>query len=154
MLINPCRQIKGKNVCRALLVAGQKSGWVWALNPSNGSVVWSQQAGPGGLIGGLQWGSASDGQRVYVSNNNYNTVEWDLAGMKAVKNNPNATAAPTKTNGGMAVALDAFDGAILWTFANPLVAWTDTSVTDGSAARAKSQVRACRFRQTQLADVL
>ena len=141
MLINTCRRISGKNTWRELVVAGQKSGWVWALSPSNGSVIWSQDAGPGGLIGGLQWGYASDGEHVYVSNNNFNTVDWDLTGMKAVPNTPGATAPPAKTNGGMAVVLDAYDGAILWTFANPLVAWTDATVTDGAAARAKSQVR-------------
>ena len=29
------------------------------------------QVGPGGTIGGMMWGSASDNERVYVSNNNF-----------------------------------------------------------------------------------
>jgi hypothetical protein len=40
----------------AAAAAGQKSGWVWALKPEDGSVDWSLQVGPGGLVGGLQWG--------------------------------------------------------------------------------------------------
>lgn len=137
MLVNACR----RGTCRQLVVAGQKSGWVWALDPQQGNITWSCQVGPGGLIGGLQWGSASDGARIYVSNNNYNAVDFSLAGMRAVPNTPGATTAPARTNGGLAAALDAFDGRIVWTFANPLVHWTDVGVTDGSAVRAKSQVR-------------
>lgn len=58
---------------RDLLGAGQKSGIYWTLNPDNGQIVWQTQVGPGGTLGGLQWGSAVDGKQIYtaVSNNNY-----------------------------------------------------------------------------------
>ena len=59
---------KGKQ----LVAAGQKSGQYWALDPATGQVQWVTQAGPGGTAGGLQWGSAVDGQRVYTANANSN----------------------------------------------------------------------------------
>ena len=52
---------------RDLLIAGQKSGIVWAFDPDNaGKVVWQTRVGKGGINGGVQWGIASDGQRVYA----------------------------------------------------------------------------------------
>ena len=54
----------GKDV----LLAGQKSGVVWALDPDNkGAILWQQKVGKGGTNGGVQWGMASDGQRVYAA---------------------------------------------------------------------------------------
>ena len=51
---------------RELIVIGQKSGVGWALDPDKeGEVVWQYRAGAGGLNGGMQWGSATDGERAY-----------------------------------------------------------------------------------------
>ncbi len=53
---------------RELLLAGQKSGMVYALDPDRqGEIVWQQRVGKGGTIGGVQWGMASDGQNVYAA---------------------------------------------------------------------------------------
>jgi polyvinyl alcohol dehydrogenase (cytochrome) len=60
----------GKSKSRDVVGVGQKSGQYWALNPDTGAVIWVTQAGPGGIAGGLQWGSAVDGQRVYTANAN------------------------------------------------------------------------------------
>lgn len=48
------------------LVAGQKSGHLWALDPDDGSVVWQQRVGDGGALGGNHWGIAVDGERVFL----------------------------------------------------------------------------------------
>ncbi len=49
-------------------IAGQKSGIVWAFDPDDsGKVVWQTRIGKGGINGGIQWGIASDGQRVYAA---------------------------------------------------------------------------------------
>jgi hypothetical protein len=56
---------------RELVGAGQKSGQYWALNPDTGAEVRVTEAGPGGTAGGLQWGSAVDGKRVYNVIANY-----------------------------------------------------------------------------------
>ena len=50
------------------LVAGQKSGMVHAVDPDDqGKILWQSRAGTGGTLGGVQWGSATDGVNVYVA---------------------------------------------------------------------------------------
>jgi polyvinyl alcohol dehydrogenase (cytochrome) len=52
---------------RQLIVAGQKSGVVYALDPDRkGEQVWRYRAGGGSGLGGIQWGIAADSERVYV----------------------------------------------------------------------------------------
>jgi len=52
---------------RALVIA-QKSGMVHALDPdAEGKILWQTRVGAGGLLGGSQWGSAADNQRIYVA---------------------------------------------------------------------------------------
>jgi polyvinyl alcohol dehydrogenase (cytochrome) len=53
---------------RELMLVGQKSGIVYALDPDKkGEIVWQLRVGKGGTNGGVQWGMASDGQRVYAA---------------------------------------------------------------------------------------
>ena len=53
---------------RDLLVAGQKSGIVYALDPDDqGKILWQARVGKGGITGGVQWGMASDNQKVYAA---------------------------------------------------------------------------------------
>jgi polyvinyl alcohol dehydrogenase (cytochrome) len=53
---------------RDLVLAGQKSGVVYAVDPDKkGEIVWQARVGKGGTIGGVQWGMASDGQNLYAS---------------------------------------------------------------------------------------
>lgn len=48
------------------LLAGQKSGHLWAVNPDDGALVWEQRVGEGGTLGGNHWGIAVDGQRAFL----------------------------------------------------------------------------------------
>jgi polyvinyl alcohol dehydrogenase (cytochrome) len=53
---------------RRMLVAGQKSAIVHALDPDHdGAVLWQRRVGRGGTLGGIQWGPAADGERAYVA---------------------------------------------------------------------------------------
>lgn len=52
-----------------IVLAGQKNGVVWALNADDGSLLWNTKIGPGGAMGGIHWGMAFDGERVYAANN-------------------------------------------------------------------------------------
>ena len=55
---------RGKRV----LILGQKTGMVYGVNPdAQGKLLWHQRAGTGGLLGGVQWGPATDGTNVYVA---------------------------------------------------------------------------------------
>ncbi|MBV8842846.1 MAG: PQQ-binding-like beta-propeller repeat protein [Bryobacterales bacterium] len=53
---------------RDVLLAGQKSGVVFALDPDRkGEILWQTRVGKGGTNGGVQWGMASDGKQVYAA---------------------------------------------------------------------------------------
>ncbi|MET0568416.1 MAG: PQQ-binding-like beta-propeller repeat protein [Hyphomicrobiaceae bacterium] len=49
-----------------LVLAGQKSGSMWAMNPDNGEVVWRTALGHGTAMGGIHWGIAADDTFVYA----------------------------------------------------------------------------------------
>jgi polyvinyl alcohol dehydrogenase (cytochrome) len=53
---------------KRVLLLGQKSGLVYAVDPDEGGrLLWHQRAGTGGLLGGVQWGPATDGSSFYVA---------------------------------------------------------------------------------------
>src|SRR5579863_7299127 len=51
-----------------ILLAGQKSGVVYALEPLSGHLIWKTRIGKGGALGGIHWGMATDGTRLYATN--------------------------------------------------------------------------------------
>lgn len=54
-----------------IIVIPQKSGEAHALDPDNdGATLWTYRAGPGGAVGGV-WGSAVEGNRMYVAVGGY-----------------------------------------------------------------------------------
>lgn len=69
---------------RDILLAGQKSGVVWALDPDNGGkVVWQVKLSKGSANGGIHWGIATDGKRVFapINDNGKPTPEMPYAGV-------------------------------------------------------------------------
>ena len=53
---------------KELLVIGQKSGILWALDPDNkGKIVWQTRVGLGGALGGIEWGHATDDKNAYAA---------------------------------------------------------------------------------------
>jgi polyvinyl alcohol dehydrogenase (cytochrome) len=51
-----------------VLVAGQKSGLVYGLDPDDaGKALWQVRVGEGGVNGGVQWGLAADHDKAYVA---------------------------------------------------------------------------------------
>jgi len=111
--------VKGDGKSIEILGAGQKSGWYRGLNPDDGTVLWATPVGPGGTLGGMEWGSATDGSQVYVAiaNNGHKTYGpfgspnsdpfAPLAGYPLYQSSPTS-------NGGAWSALDARTGAINW----------------------------------------
>jgi polyvinyl alcohol dehydrogenase (cytochrome) len=51
---------------KQILIAGQKSGWVFGINPDDGKLVWKKRVGRGGLLGGIHFSMAAEGGRIYV----------------------------------------------------------------------------------------
>lgn len=83
-----------------ILVAGQKSGVVHALEPATGKLLWQTHVGKGGMLGGIHWGMASDGRYAYAANSD-NMLAID-------KRDTSVKASP-----GL-FALDLFTGKIVW----------------------------------------
>ncbi|MET0341350.1 MAG: PQQ-binding-like beta-propeller repeat protein, partial [Polyangiales bacterium] len=52
-----------------VLLTGQKSGDVFALDPATGKKLWSAHFGVGGAMGGVHWGVTTDGGRVFAAIN-------------------------------------------------------------------------------------
>jgi polyvinyl alcohol dehydrogenase (cytochrome) len=53
---------------KRILIAGQKSGVVHALDPDNkGAILWQTRIGKGGMLGGIQWGPTADSENAYVA---------------------------------------------------------------------------------------
>jgi polyvinyl alcohol dehydrogenase (cytochrome) len=87
------------------LIAGQKSGMVFAVDPdAQGAELWQRRVGKGGSMGGVQWGSATDGANVYVAVSDLNRIPVPNAW---------ATDADPNTGGGM-YALRVRDGEAVW----------------------------------------
>lgn len=54
---------------KEVLVVGQKSGVVFALDPDRkGAPLWSTRVGKGSALGGIHWGMATDSRYVYAAN--------------------------------------------------------------------------------------
>jgi len=50
-----------------MLIAGQKSGMVFAMDPDdNGSIIWQKRVGRGGKKGGVHWGMTIDDDSIFV----------------------------------------------------------------------------------------
>ena len=52
---------------RPLILAGQKSGILWALDPLDGKIIWNKQISPGSALGGIEFGPAADEDNIYVA---------------------------------------------------------------------------------------
>jgi polyvinyl alcohol dehydrogenase (cytochrome) len=85
---------------KQLVIAGQKSGMVYGVDPDTGTIVWRQRAGRGGIQGGIHFGMAAHDGVLYVGID-------DLA-MQSDGRNTTDPGFP-----GLA-ALDARTGKILW----------------------------------------
>ena len=113
---------------RRALIAGQKSGVVHAVDPDRGGeILWQTRVGKGSALGGVQWGSAYDGRRVYVA---LSDVIPETAGTAAAPPAPPAPAGqppavpglpqvPANALGGGLFALDPASGQIVWTTPHP-----------------------------------
>ena len=86
---------------RDVLVAGQKSGMVFGLDPdNNGQILWQTRVGRGGTQGGVHFGMSAEGTRIYVP-----IVDMENARDGAI----HATAAQSGLH-----AVNALTGEILW----------------------------------------
>ena len=96
----------GKGEHRLVVGAGQKSGQYWALDAATGQILWSATPGPGSSLGGIEWGPATDGKRIYVAEENFFGIPYPIPSGQTI------------TSGSWA-ALDPATGQILWQVPDP-----------------------------------
>jgi len=125
--------------------SGQKSGVYSVFDPDNGALIWARNVGPGSTLGGMEWGTATDGKRIYVAISNFNKEKYkagdagswaalnkDTGGIEWQVPDPNGTvdigpmgvsngvvfagSMTTKTGEPNMFALDAASGKTLWKF--------------------------------------
>ena len=96
---------------RTVVGFGGKSGVYYLFDARTGALLWNTVVGPGGDQGGLQWGTAYDGQRIYGSLTNQHHIPYRLT--------QNGTLTSTTVSGGSWAALDPATGRILWQSADP-----------------------------------
>ncbi|HMC57603.1 MAG TPA: PQQ-binding-like beta-propeller repeat protein, partial [Candidatus Solibacter sp.] len=87
---------------KRVLLVSQKSGVARALDPDKkGEVLWEERVGRGGPLGGIQWGSASDGKNMYVAVSDIALINF-------------APLTPDPKVGGGLFALDIATGKRIW----------------------------------------
>ena len=91
---------------RRAVGAGQKSGEFWMLDAITGAIIWSASVGPGSTQGGIQWGTATDGQRVYFTSSNAGNAAHTLPSGQTI-------------NYSSFGALDVATGRVVWQVPEP-----------------------------------
>jgi polyvinyl alcohol dehydrogenase (cytochrome) len=95
---------------RDVIVAGQKSGVVYGLDPNDhGRVLWQTRVGAGGTNGGVQWGMASDGRYAFAAVSDVGRQPGGIGGAAGLGNAP-----LHPTQGGGLTALNVLDGSKAW----------------------------------------
>jgi polyvinyl alcohol dehydrogenase (cytochrome) len=94
---------------REMLLAGQKSGIVFALDPNKqGEIIWQTRIGKGGTNGGIEWGMATDGDIVYATVSDVGRTRQDDNLL-----DPRRYALDPQQGGGL-TALRVQDGSKVW----------------------------------------
>jgi polyvinyl alcohol dehydrogenase (cytochrome) len=96
---------------RTVVGVGEKSGVYIVLDAQTGEFIWNTLVGPGGDMGGMEWGTAYDGHRIYVSITNQHHIPYLLT--------DNGQLTSTTATGGSWAALDPESGKIIWQRADP-----------------------------------
>ncbi|PJE95798.1 hypothetical protein CUT44_21320 [Streptomyces carminius] len=146
---------------RKAVGAGQKSGEYWMLDATTGEVLWSSAVGPGSELGGIQWGTASDGERIYFAESNVNGIEHELPDGQTIDHSSFGALDPAtgeviwqvpEPHGGTAIAavsvangvlyagslnnhmyaFDAATGELLWDFEGEGASMSGPAVTGGT----------------------
>jgi polyvinyl alcohol dehydrogenase (cytochrome) len=98
---------------RDVVGIGGKSGVYTVLDAKTGEFIWNTLIGPGGDQGGMNWGTAFDGKRIYTSITNHHHIPYKLTENGVISN--------ITVTGGSWAALDPVTGTILWQTADPQV---------------------------------
>lgn len=123
------------------LVIGQKSGMVHAIDPDQkGKILWQTRAGQGSALGGSQWGSASDGNNVYVA-----ISDVGIGGVPDPKSPQGFRLTLDPKKGGGLHALNLKTGKIVWSAAPVAACAADRSDCSPAQSAAVTAIQGVVF---------
>jgi len=94
---------------KQVLVAGQKSGIVYGIDPDSGRTLWQTAVGAGSALGGVEWGIGADKNHVFVPVSDVGEIFSELG----ISVGSSAPEYHTPGKPGLS-ALDPFTGRIIW----------------------------------------
>jgi len=125
---------------KQILVAGQKSGMVYGVDPDTGRTLWKTAVGAGSPLGGIEWGIGADTKYVFVPNSDIGEIFTEIARAAGAPSPSPENAAPGKPG---LFALDPFTGKVLWNTPAPVAPChysgdRSKDYTQGACVRAQS----------------
>ena len=96
---------------KQILIAGQKSGIVYGVDPDTGHTLWKTAVGAGSPLGGIEWGIGADSKYVFVPISDIGEIFNEIARAAGAPSPAPENAAPGKPG---LFALDPFTGKIVW----------------------------------------
>jgi polyvinyl alcohol dehydrogenase (cytochrome) len=125
----------GKDV----LLAGQKSGAVYGIDPDTGRTLWTRRVGAGSALGGVEWGMAADDKRLYVAISDVINLADELMRPKGAP----VWDAPLPPGKPGLYALNPATGKVLWSAPAPIAPChysgdRSRDLTKGACLRAQS----------------
>ena len=98
---------------KQVVLSGQKSGIVYGMDPDNGKVLWRRTLGAGSALGGVEWGMAADGKRLFVAISDVINLFAEVPGVPPITDDKLAPGKPGLS------AVDPATGKVLWTTPAP-----------------------------------
>ena len=128
-----------KHGAKQVLVAGQKSGSVFGIDPDSGRTLWKTSVGVGSALGGVEWGIAADKSHVFVPISDIGELFSEIS---VAAGGPPLPEYQTPGKPGLS-ALDPFTGKIIWYTPAPLAPChyagdRSKDFTKGACVRAQS----------------
>jgi polyvinyl alcohol dehydrogenase (cytochrome) len=125
---------------KQILVAGQKSGSVYGVDPDTGRTLWKTAVGAGSPLGGIEWGIGADSKYVFVPNSDIGEVFNEIA---VAAGAPSPTPENAVAGKPGLFALDPFTGKIVWNTPAPVAPChyagdRSKDFTKGACVRAQS----------------
>jgi polyvinyl alcohol dehydrogenase (cytochrome) len=106
-----------KHGAKQILIAGQKSGIVYGVDPDNGHTLWKTAVGAGSPLGGIEWGIGADAKYVFVPNSDIGEIFNEIAAAAGAASPSPETAVAGKPG---LFALDPFTGKVVWNTPAPV----------------------------------
>ena len=125
---------------KQVLVAGQKSGSVYGVDPDTGRTLWKTAVGAGSPLGGIEWGIGADSKYVFVPNSDIGEIFNEIA---AAAGAPSPTPENAVAGKPGLFALDPLTGKIVWNAPAPVAPChyagdRSKDFTKGACVRAQS----------------